>query len=104
MFIDATNAPPVGMLSAGSSPPEIDFEVRPGEALLFFTDGLIERRDETLDAGFQRLADAVGQAPLTSASHLVAAAVAGCLDETERPDDACVLAILRDPKRITPEC
>jgi serine phosphatase RsbU (regulator of sigma subunit) len=35
------------------------FPFRPGDLLLAFTDGLIERRDEDIDVGQRRLLDAV---------------------------------------------
>jgi serine phosphatase RsbU (regulator of sigma subunit) len=69
--------------------------LRPGDALLFYTDGLVERRGESVDTGMQRLADATRQASTDNASQLTSAALTGCLDHTHRADDACVLAILR---------
>jgi hypothetical protein len=35
--------------------------VKPGTRLVLYTDGLIERRAEPIDAGFGRLARAAGQ-------------------------------------------
>ena len=37
----------------------------PGSTLLAFTDGLIERRGEDIDRGFQRLADAAADTATT---------------------------------------
>ena len=36
---------------------ERTFDLRSGETLLLFTDGLFERRDEVLDSGLARLAE-----------------------------------------------
>ena len=38
--------------------PEARLEVRPGDLLILYTDGLVERRHETLDDGLLRLANA----------------------------------------------
>ena len=37
--------------------------LEPGDALVLYTDGLVERRGETLDTGFERLAAAVREGP-----------------------------------------
>ncbi|HEX6311647.1 MAG TPA: SpoIIE family protein phosphatase [Acidimicrobiia bacterium] len=43
--------------------PDIETDVPPGSLLVLYTDGLIERRGESLDAGLERLVDAVRDAP-----------------------------------------
>jgi chemotaxis family two-component system sensor kinase Cph1 len=82
-------SPPIGV--PGVRHESVDFELAPGEGLVLFSDGLIERRDEDLTDGFARLAAAVGQlgAGLTAESvynSVVAAPVA---------DDATVLVLRR---------
>lgn len=94
-YVKTNGTPPVGVFNAQTSPTRTGIEMEPGEALLFFTDGLVERRGESLDQGFQRLADATRNAALETASQLTDAAVNGCLDGVEQLDDTCVLAILR---------
>jgi serine/threonine protein phosphatase PrpC len=37
--------------------PEARLDVRPDDLLVLYTDGLVERRDESLDDGLRRLAD-----------------------------------------------
>src|SRR5919201_3162563 len=44
-------------------PPEIVVDFPPGATLALYTDGLVERRDEGIDAGIRRLLAAVGDAP-----------------------------------------
>jgi PAS domain S-box-containing protein len=39
------------------------FDLLPGSTLVLYTDGLIERRDATLDEGFERLGRAIANAP-----------------------------------------
>lgn len=55
-FVDTTVGPPIGIGPA--SYPETTIVMAPRSTLLAFTDGLIERRGEDIDRGFQRLADA----------------------------------------------
>jgi hypothetical protein len=63
--------------------------------LLLFTDGLVERRDEHLDEGLERLRAAVaGRVELDSES-LCDLAVEVCLSGRTRADDVCVLAVHR---------
>jgi phosphoserine phosphatase RsbU/P len=62
-----------------------------GQVVAFYTDGLIERRGETLDAGFQRLRDAISPGdPDTVARDVMHSLVA---DTT--PEDDIALVILR---------
>jgi serine phosphatase RsbU (regulator of sigma subunit) len=55
-FVDTAVGPPIGI--GPSTYAETTFPMPPGSTLLAFTDGLIERRGEDIDRGFERLADA----------------------------------------------
>ena len=55
-FVDTTVGPPIGI--GPSTYAETTVAMAPGSTLLAFTDGLIERRGEDIDRGFERLADA----------------------------------------------
>ena len=55
-------SPPIGA-DIGSRYSGVTLDLVPGSILLFYTDGLIERRGEALDAGLERLRDAVRYAP-----------------------------------------
>jgi phosphoserine phosphatase RsbU/P len=61
-FLDAAKGPPVG---AGVHTPYTTqrLTMQPGETLLLYTDGLIERRGKSLTEGEQQLADAAASAP-----------------------------------------
>ncbi len=56
-YVDIVTGLPIGI---GTSPtyPTVTFTVPPHGTLLAFTDGLVERRGESLDAGLKRLRDA----------------------------------------------
>jgi serine phosphatase RsbU (regulator of sigma subunit) len=55
-FVDTTVGPPIGIGPATYA--ETTIVMAPRSTLVAFTDGLIERRGEDIDRGFQRLADA----------------------------------------------
>ncbi|MFE9453661.1 SpoIIE family protein phosphatase [Streptomyces sp. NPDC006739] len=85
---------PGGMLLGASATPAFEAaecRLEPGDRLLLYTDGLVERPGEGIDAGFARLAEAVlahGAEPTGSLDALLAAMVAD-----ERRDDVCVVDI-----------
>ncbi|MFF6814214.1 SpoIIE family protein phosphatase [Streptomyces sp. NPDC012403] len=89
---------PSGMLLGGASGPhfeEAECLLEPGDRVLLYTDGLVERPPENIDVGLARLAAAVAAHPGDETGSL------GVLLETmlegERRDDVCVLDI-RVPK------
>ncbi|WP_341716795.1 SpoIIE family protein phosphatase [Micromonospora sp. FIMYZ51] len=66
-------------------------DLPPGATLVFYTDGLVERRGELIDTGIERLANAIQSGPTEAlCDHIMAAAA------DERPtDDVALLAIRR---------
>jgi serine phosphatase RsbU (regulator of sigma subunit)/anti-sigma regulatory factor (Ser/Thr protein kinase) len=64
-----------------------------GSRLLLYTDGLIERRDESIDAGFARLAAAGEAAARETKTNLADDVYHELLDETPLEDDVALLAI-----------
>ncbi|OIJ68844.1 PP2C family protein-serine/threonine phosphatase [Streptomyces mangrovisoli] len=85
---------PTGMLLGACAEPrfkEAECLLEPGDRVLLYTDGLVERPGEGLDIGLARLTEAVvaerdaGPAPM--------AALLSALLEGERRDDVCVLDI-----------
>ncbi|MBW8793598.1 MAG: SpoIIE family protein phosphatase [Streptomyces sp.] len=82
---------PAGMLLGASADPvyeSAEFQLQPGDRLLLYTDGLVERPGEDIDAGLDRLAAAALAAGPSSLDALLTAMLAG-----ERRDDVCVLDI-----------
>ena len=91
--LDGAGSEPLGIFE-DSDYSAHSVQVPPGSLLLLYTDGLIERRDEPLEAGLDRLKEALRDAP---------ADPEGCLDAVmsrflvaERPDDVAMVAMSRD--------
>lgn len=70
--------------------------LEPGALVVLYTDGLVERRDQSLDAGLDRLARAAARAP-HEAELFVDAVIADLIGEDERGDDVALLAVRLDP-------
>src|SRR4029453_13683179 len=69
--------------------------IGPGSCLVLFTDGLVERRGEDLDAGLQRLVKAADRLSHLDPERLASALLRDLLADTDQPDDvALVLARL----------
>jgi serine phosphatase RsbU (regulator of sigma subunit) len=68
--------------------PQATVVLAPGDGILLYTDGLIERRARSLSAGFDRLLSEIRSAgrPLSVAD------LARRLQDSERPDDICLLS------------
>jgi serine phosphatase RsbU (regulator of sigma subunit)/PAS domain-containing protein len=85
------------LLGVDPDVPRADHEVplRPGATVLFYTDGLVERRDAPLDAGIDWLTDVVGRwsrLPLERLCHQLLAELAGAVE-----DDVALLALRAHP-------
>ncbi|MEU6539232.1 SpoIIE family protein phosphatase [Streptomyces sp. NPDC047000] len=83
---------PAGVLLGASADPDYEqAECRlvPGDRVLFYTDGLVERPTEVIDAGLARLAEAVAGRPADGTGTLDTLLAA--MLEGERRDDVCVL-------------
>ncbi|MGQ0803462.1 MAG: ATP-binding protein, partial [Actinomycetota bacterium] len=71
--------------------PELEAPLPPGSLLLLYTDGLIERRGESLDVGLRRLADALRAAP-KKVDELVNHVLAALLGDDAPGDDIALIA------------
>src|SRR5262249_12904491 len=84
--------PPLGTVIAPRS--DAHLELPPGGLLLLYTDGLVERRDEPIGAGLDRLRDAVRAARPETVSREVMQHLVG----SDPPlDDIALLVLRRDP-------
>ncbi|HEY3749027.1 MAG TPA: GAF domain-containing SpoIIE family protein phosphatase [Pseudonocardiaceae bacterium] len=85
--------PPIGFLRGGSYQSTV-LDLRPGALLCFYTDGLVERRGSTIDAGLLTLRETVTAGPPEAVCAKVMAVLVGT--EIVR-DDIALLAMRRDP-------
>jgi serine/threonine-protein kinase RsbW len=79
---------------AGAHRPTATTVIPPGGSVLFYTDGLVERRDETLDTGFQRLLDE-SAAHRSGDPRTAVEAIGRALRHGEHLDDVCLLLARR---------
>jgi len=95
-FLDVRPGPPLGAPSDPESFTSTRAVLEPGNALLFFTDGLVERRNVALDVSLERLrASVLAGGGVETADALCDAAIRASLADTRRQDDVCVLALRR---------
>jgi len=66
--------------------------IAPGSTLVMFTDGLVERRDQAWDVGFDRVAKLLSECSPAATADEIADHLVGML-EGERPDDVAVLVV-----------
>jgi anti-anti-sigma factor len=67
-------------------------EIEPGDVLLLYTDGLVERRGENLDDGLERLAAAVRRHGAEAPDRLASLLLHEILADTDQPDDVALIA------------
>ncbi|MET8230736.1 SpoIIE family protein phosphatase [Micromonospora sp. NPDC005298] len=87
-YVDLPAGPPLGL---GGRPVTATVAFRPGDTLLLFSDGVVERRRQSLTAGLDALVDAVAKAASSDPRALCAVAIAAVPGGTE--DDVAVLAV-----------
>lgn len=90
--IDATVDPPLGVVS-GVRRHSCAVALVPGSILALFTDGLIERRGESIEDGLERLRNALSP---VSATEACAGVIAELIGDADPADDAALLVIRRE--------
>ncbi|GAA3850227.1 PP2C family protein-serine/threonine phosphatase [Streptomyces sedi] len=93
-FLDQAVNPPLAALPTHGEAIEASTSFRPGDVLVIYTDGLVERRDEDIDRGLGRLADALRRHRDENAEALADALLVDMLPPKGTEDDTA-LVILR---------
>jgi GAF domain-containing protein/anti-sigma regulatory factor (Ser/Thr protein kinase) len=91
VFLEEGRSLPVGVGTNVSYAQGVS-ELEPGSTVLLYTDGLVERRDRSLEEGLELLRAAVTAAP-SEPGALVGHVLADLLPGDERGDDVAVLAV-----------
>lgn len=94
-LLDAPGLPPLGV-APELAPPVHCRKLRPGEWLVLYTDGVVERRDESLDRGFRRLGVVAEQLADLHPEEFCDALVEAMVPADEQADDLAVLVMRYD--------
>jgi anti-sigma regulatory factor (Ser/Thr protein kinase) len=84
---------PLGAYSAPSERPEAQVRLHEGDRLLLYTDGLVERRDRTIDDGLAALRDAAAECHDLPLDNAVETLTRTMLADEPGRDDVCVLLV-----------
>jgi serine phosphatase RsbU (regulator of sigma subunit) len=68
--------------------------VEPGAVVVAYTDGLVERREESIDIGLERLRRALAECTGATADAIADTLVAECLGDRQTADDTALLVIV----------
>ena len=86
----------LGINDARLESPVATAQLVPGDFLVLYTDGLIERRGESIDTGIQRLRAAAGSLSSVEPEDVCDELLALLLGEAEAEDDVALLIIRRN--------
>jgi serine phosphatase RsbU (regulator of sigma subunit) len=93
-LLDQSQQPPLGAPRVPSPPASVP--VAPGDVVVLYTDGLVERRGEAVTTGIQRLVDVLEATPRPATAEEVAdrlLAASGLLGATGADDDVALLVL-----------
>jgi anti-sigma regulatory factor (Ser/Thr protein kinase) len=94
LLLEGANSVPLG-LRTGVARPEATVELPVGALLMLYTDGLVERRAESIDEGLARLCDAVRGQPAVASRQVVDRVVDQLLPGRDHHDDVAILCAQR---------
>ncbi|MFF7845150.1 PP2C family protein-serine/threonine phosphatase [Streptomyces ossamyceticus] len=92
-FLDQATDPPLGARPEHVPRPEATTAFTEGATLILYTDGLIERRDEDIDTGLDRLANSLVRHGQASPDTLADALLTDLLPSTGNADDTALVVI-----------
>jgi serine phosphatase RsbU (regulator of sigma subunit) len=92
-FLDRATDPPLGARPEHVPRPEADLPFAEGDILVLYTDGLVERREEDIDAGLARLADSLVRNGRSDPEALADALLADLLPPGGNTDDTALVVI-----------
>ncbi len=92
---------PLAMGALGGTRGEGTVTLAPGAALVFYTDGLVERRDRGLDEGMDLLATLMAEHGPDAADGVLDRLIASMLDGEVVHDDVCILHLYVEPSAYT---
>jgi serine phosphatase RsbU (regulator of sigma subunit) len=93
-LVDQTPAPPLGFGLLMDAPiHEVELVLSPGDSLVFYSDGLVERREESIDEGLQRLVEVAASADPLTPEALCQFLMATLLEPGRQMDDVAVLVL-----------
>ncbi len=93
-YLDGPGAPPLGCgVHAGGRVAPTSLQLERGDAVIFYTDGLIERRGESLDDGLARLRR-VATANIGRSAEELCKLLAELVGSDARRDDVAVLVLV----------
>jgi signal transduction histidine kinase/FixJ family two-component response regulator len=92
-FLEAGRRPPLAARSLRRSCSSGQADFAPGSLLVLYTDGLIERRGESLDDGFRRLAENASACRNRPVGEVCATLVSAMAPPGGYPDDVAVVAV-----------
>jgi anti-sigma regulatory factor (Ser/Thr protein kinase)/putative methionine-R-sulfoxide reductase with GAF domain len=91
-FLHVPSGPPVGAARIAHFR-EVQFDVPLGSLLLLYTDGLVERREEPLDVGLERLRTITAAIGSSSPQAFCDAVLSDALEDVDQEDDVALIAL-----------
>ncbi len=92
-FVDGDPAPPIGVGLLHQAPPTARVQLGLLDTIVFYTDGLVERRRTPTDVMMARLREFAGTVDRTSAERLCDEVLAQFVDQGGGDDDVAMLAV-----------
>ncbi|MEO3840110.1 SpoIIE family protein phosphatase [Streptomyces sp. B22F1] len=92
-YLAQATDPPLGVRPERSARPEARVAFTEGCALVLYTDGLVERRNEDIDVGLARLADSIARHGAADPEQLADALLADLIPPTGLTDDTALVVV-----------